>query len=192
VPHVDSSAATGLVAVGAALLILGGAPKVVRPGDTARALARMGLPSARLLVRGGGAVETAIGLAALLVGGAVPAALVAASYVGFSVVVLRALRSGDALSSCGCFGRPDTPPTRAHVAVTGGLALGAGWAAAASAPALAAIVADAPGTGLPLLLLVAVTTGLAWLALAVLPVLSAPAPSVRTLPLVASETEPAR
>jgi hypothetical protein len=192
VPHVDSSAATGLVAVGAALLILGGAPKVVRPGDTVRALARMGLPSARLLVRGGGAVEAAIGLAALLVGGAVPAALVAASYVGFSVVVLRALRSGDALSSCGCFGRPDTPPTRAHVAVTGGLALGAGWAAAASAPALAAIVADAPGTGLPLLLLVAVTTGLAWLALAVLPVLSAPAPSARTLPLVASETEPAR
>jgi hypothetical protein len=192
VPHVDSSAATGLVAVGAALLILDGAPKVVRPGDTARALARMGLPSARLLVRGGGAVEAAIGLAALLVGGAVPAALVAASYVGFSVVVLRALRSGDALSSCGCFGRPDTPPTRAHVAVTGGLALGAGWAAAASAPALAAIVADAPGTGLPLLFLVAVTTGLAWLALAVLPVLSAPAPTVRTLPLVASETEPAR
>lgn len=162
----------------------------MRPADTARAMARMGLPSARPLVRLGGAAEVAVGSAALLVGGRLTSALVAASYLAFSIVVAFALRSGDPLSSCGCFGRPDTPPTRVHLAVTGLLALAAAVAVLRPPKALLDDVLSAPGTGVPLLLLAALGTGLSWLVLAVLPTLSAPIATVRTLSLVPSSEVP--
>ncbi len=182
-------ALTAPVAVAAALLVLAGAPKAVAPQDTARALVRMGLPSAGWLVRLGGGAEVALGLVVLTVGGVIPTALVAASYLAFCAVVVRALVSGDPLSSCGCLGRPDTPPTRTHVVVVAALAAACAAAAAGPAPPLLAAVTDAPGTGLPLLLAVGVSTALAWLGLAVLPVLSAPTPTVRTLPLVDAAQE---
>ncbi|HWW54312.1 MAG TPA: MauE/DoxX family redox-associated membrane protein [Acidimicrobiales bacterium] len=112
------SAASVLLA-GAGLLKLG------RPANTAKALR---VPVT--VVRGAAAAEAGLGLAALFVGGWWPAVLVGASYVAFAAFVAGALVSGRPLATCGCFGEPDTPPTRTHVLVD--LAF-AGFALAAAA-----------------------------------------------------------
>ena len=114
-----------------------GALKVVRPAFTARAIREMGLPVTPAIVRAGALVELAIAAGALVGGGRPLAALVAASYAGFAVFVLAALRRGTPLSSCGCFGADDTPPTGVH--------LGLNVAAAAVAGAVALTGSGAGG-----------------------------------------------
>lgn len=104
-----------LVAV--TLLGAGGALKILRPAATARAMREMGLPVSPTVVRAGALIELAIAAGALVGGGRPLAALVAASYAGFAAFVLAALRRGVPLSSCGCFGIGDTPPTAAHLAL---------------------------------------------------------------------------
>ena len=127
------------VALGAAALLLlaAGAAKVADPTTTAGALAALGWPSSPGLVRTGAAGEALLGAAALVVGGPVLAALVAASYLGFVAFVVAALRAGTPLSSCGCFGRADTPPHPGHVVVDAALAAGALAAAIAGADPVA-------------------------------------------------------
>ena len=115
-----------LLAAAALLLAGAGLVKVARPANTAKA---MRVPSA--VVRLGAAVEAAVGLAGLFVGGWWPAVLVGASYVAFAVFVLSALVSGRPLATCGCFGEPDTPPTLVHVIINLALA-GVALAAAAT------------------------------------------------------------
>lgn len=117
--------------VAAALLAAGGASKVLRPANTARALREMGLPASAPLVRGGAALELAVAAGALAGGGRMFAGLLAASYLAFTAFVVVALRRGTPLSTCGCFGATDTPPTAVHVginlaaaAVAGAVALG--------------------------------------------------------------------
>jgi hypothetical protein len=157
------------------LLLLGGALKVARPGDTARALEAVGLPGSGTLVRLGGVGEVAIAAGALATGARFFAVLMAASYVAFLVFVIATLRKETPLSSCGCFGKEDTPPTLIHVCVN---LVAAGVAVAAAItrpPSLASVVADQPGWGIPFLLLAAVGVYLAFLALTTLPrVLAAP------------------
>jgi hypothetical protein len=123
--------------VAAALLGAGGASKVVRPTTTARALKEMGLPSSPTLVRVGAFAELAVAAGALAGAGRLFAALVAASYLAFAAFVVAALRRGVPLSSCGCFGVTDTPPTPLHVAIN--------VAAAAVAAAIALGVAGGGG-----------------------------------------------
>jgi hypothetical protein len=159
------------------LLGAGGALKVVRPAVTARAVRDMGLPVSASVVRAGALVELAIAAGALVGGGRPLAALVAASYAGFATFVLAALRRGAPLSSCGCFGTDDTPPTAVHLVLN--------VAAAAVAAAVAVTGSGAGGlteiTNLEgsLLLRVAflastaASAWLAYLALAVLPKLQA-------------------
>lgn len=163
----------------AALVVLGGAPKTVRPDATARALASVRLPfgsSPRLglLVRLLGAVEVALGVAALTVGGTLPAVGLAVSYAGFAAFVALALARGGTVSSCGCFGTPDTPPTRVHLAVNLAAATAAALVAADPAPRLGSVLAHQPGAGVPFLALTALVTWFAYLALARLPGLTAP------------------
>ncbi len=153
--------------VTAAILAAGGASKVVRPTSTARAVGEMGLPAGPTLVRVGAAAELAIAAGALVGGGRPLAALVAASYAGFAAFVVAALRQGTPLSTCGCFGAADTPPTAIHLVVN--------LAAAGVAAAVALTGADVTTLEGPLLLRVAflsstaVTVWLAYVALAVLP-----------------------
>ena len=127
------AALAGPFLVTAALLGAGGALKTVRPAPTARALREMGIPASPALVRLGAAAELFVAAGALLAAGRPFAALVAASYVGFAAFVLAALLRGVPLSSCGCFGVEDTPPTPVHLGlnlaaavVAGAVALG--WA----------------------------------------------------------------
>jgi uncharacterized membrane protein HdeD (DUF308 family) len=155
--------------VAAALLVAAGGPKVFRPRPAARALASLHLPASLPLVRVLGAAEVAIGAAAVTTRGWPAPALVALSYVAFSLVVGLALARGGVLSSCGCFGKADTPPTRTHLAVTLTLALAAGAVAFRPVGVLGDVLAGAPMAGLPFLALAAVCVWLAYLALAVLP-----------------------
>src|SRR3546814_6659786 len=117
----------------AALLALAGAQKVLDPTMTVGALRAMRLPSSPLLVRVGSAAELVLGVAAIVVGGAVLWWLVAASYLAFAGFVLAALRKGTMIGTCGCFGREGTPPPWSHVALNVLLALG-GAAVAVQSP----------------------------------------------------------
>lgn len=143
----------GLLAGAALLLVVAGATKVVDPSRLAGALATLGWPSSGVLVRAGALAETVLGLAALVVGGRPLALLVAASYLGFALFVMAALRAGTPLATCGCFGQADTPPSSGHVLVDALLAGAAVLAAATDAPALA----DASWLAWPVALVVAAT-----------------------------------
>ena len=146
-----------------ALLAGAGVAKLARPDDTARALQTAGLPHHRQLVRTGAAIELAVASSAIAVPGALTGALVALSYAAFSAFVALALLRGWSLASCGCFGRPDSKPTWAHVAVDLGAAAAAASWAAAGAPAWGALFTTSPWHGAPLVLTAVVTAGLAYL-----------------------------
>lgn len=155
----------------AAVLLLGGAGlvKLVRPHDTAVALRAAGwglrLSRAELAVRIGAAAELAVATGALLAPGPLPATLVAVSYLGFSGFIATALHRRWPIASCGCFGRPDTVPTKSHVVVNAAAALAAGWWALAAHARVRSAVAQQPGDGIPLVLGALVCALLAYLVL---------------------------
>ncbi len=168
------SVLAGPFAIAAVLLAVGGVLKAVRPRDTAQALSAIGLrfPSffpARAAVRVGGAVETMIGVGALLTGGPVFAALVAVSYLVFAAFVSVALLTGAPISSCGCFGKVDTPPSVVHIVINllaAGVAIGA---AVVGDVALPDVLRDQPLLGIPFLLLLVIGCSLVFLAFTSLP-----------------------
>jgi hypothetical protein len=169
----------GLYLIGSALLVLAGAAKTVRPDDTALALAQV-LPGRlqlrlqlrlRLLVRVGAACEAAVGVVAFLLPRPLPAALVCASYLGFAAYVSYVRRHHGLLSTCGCFGRSDTPATWLHVVINLVLAAAAAGVAlrTTGASTLRSVLATQPWAGLPLLLASAVGLWLTYQALTLLP-----------------------
>jgi len=171
------TALAGPFAIAAALLALGGAAKAVQPVDTAGALRALGLPGSATLVRAGGASELVIGVGALAYGARPFAVLVAASYASFAAFVALALRRSAPISSCGCFGKADTPPSLTHVVVNAVAALVAVGVAIAPVGGIGDFVADQPLLGLPFLLLVVVGVYLTFLTLTLLPRTLATLPS---------------
>ena len=163
-----------------ALLAVAGAAKLARPQDTARALVSVtpwGMAVVRPAVRLVAGGELVLALAALCAPSPVPAVGVALSYGAFTVFVLAARRRGGPLSSCGCFGRADTPATVLHAVVDATLAAcalvvavalagGGGPAAIRSVPGA---LVDQPGHGVPLVLAAAVGAWLAGHVLSTLP-----------------------
>lgn len=137
----------GFLGAATILLVVAGAGKVVDPTRTAGALTALGWPSSPRLVRLGALAETALGATALVVDSRVPRLLVAASYLGFTLFVMAALRADTPLATCGCFAQADTPPRPAHVVVT---ALLAGCAVVPGSPLI-----DAPWTAWAVALVVA-------------------------------------
>lgn len=160
----------------AALLVVAGVAKLLDPLPLVRALRSGGLPMrsapAGALVRVVAAVEVLLGLLAVLTGSAPAAAGVAVSYAAFTAFVLVALRRGGVLASCGCFGKADTPPTAGHVVVTGALAVVAAAVAVRPLGDLPTLLGDAPGAGLPLLVVTVAVAATCYLVLALLPGLS--------------------
>jgi hypothetical protein len=166
----------GVFFVGCGLLVLAGIAKAFRPADTARALVlllseeRAWAPSTTLIRRGvrlGAIAEAMLGVTALVLPRPVPAFLVATSYTLFVLVVLSARRSGGALATCGCFGRPDTPATRLHVFLNLIFAVAA-IGVAVHPPAssnLVVFLRNEPWFGLPLVFVSGVGVWLAYLAL---------------------------
>jgi hypothetical protein len=161
----------GPFAIAALVLAFGGALKVLEPADTANALRALRLPSGHVFVRVGGALELGIGLAALVTGATVLAALVGVSYIVFALVVLVALRSGRPISSCGCLGKVDTPPSWVHVAidvVAAGVAIAAATAVDTQV-ALPEVLSSQPLAGVPFVLLLIVGVALVFVAFSALP-----------------------
>jgi Methylamine utilisation protein MauE len=161
-------ALTGPALVAGLLLAAAGALKVVDPAMTAGALRALGLPSSPGLVRAGAAVELVLGVTALVVGGVVTWALVAASYLAFAAFVAAALRSGTPVGSCGCFGREDTPPHAVHVVLDLALAAAAAGAAITGVVPLDAVTSS-PGQGTVVVLLSLLGVGLVYAAFVELP-----------------------
>jgi hypothetical protein len=116
-------AVTGPYLAAAGLLAVGGAPKTWSPADTTRALRAMRLPVTRPLVRAVGAAEVASAMAAIAFPSALTAGVVSGWYVVFTAVVVLALRSRAPLSSCGCFGAAESPPTLLHLVLVAGAAV---------------------------------------------------------------------
>lgn len=169
------AAAVAVTGSACLLLVAGGALKVVRPADTARALAALRLPGAsRLAVRVGAGVEVLAGVGALVVGGRVLAGLIAVAYLGFAGVVVLALRRRLPLRSCGCFGVVESPPVALHAVLDLVAAGAAGAVALGPAPSLASVLGSQPLGGAPLAALVVVVAYLAYLALTTLPVRPVP------------------
>jgi hypothetical protein len=160
-------AATAPLLVASLLLIVAGLPKLRTPAPTTGALRSIGVHVPDTVVRVGGAAEAALGAVTAVTGNRIAAAVVAASYVGFSAFLIVALTRGGMVASCGCLGRPDTPPTRSHVLVTVALAVGAAAATAFGATGLADLGLSAHSA--TILGLTAVTGWLAWTVFALLP-----------------------
>lgn len=163
---------TGPFLAAAALLVVAGVGKLVDPASLVRALRSLALPGGPVAVRLLAGAEVLVGVAAVLTGSRPAALAVAASYSVFTAVVLRGLRSGGVLASCGCFGRADTPPTRTHAVVTAAAAVLAVAVAARPLGPVTQLGAE-PGAGVPLLAASAAVAVTAYLVLAVLPLLQA-------------------
>lgn len=170
----------------AALLAAGGALKFHRPATTARAIGQIGLPSSPSLVRAGAAAEVVVAAGALAWGSRPFAALVALSYLGFAAFVLVALRRGIPLSSCGCFGgMEDTPPTYAHLALNVVAALVATAVAAGQGGASVVDIARLDGSLVlrgVFVVLTGVSVWFAYVALTLLPRVTAGPATVRSRP----------
>jgi hypothetical protein len=120
-------------------------------------------------VRAGAAVELVIGTAAVATGNRVVVALVAISYVAFAAFVEVARRRGTMIGSCGCLGSKETPPSLVHVVLDLALAAGAlAYAVTQTGPPLEGL-GDAPGAGVPFVLLAVIAVGLVYAALTELP-----------------------
>lgn len=179
----------GLYLVAAGLLCVAGLAKARRPDDTARALAPLlpGSPPLRAMrwtVRLAALAEATLGAVAIVFPRPATAALVALSYLCFFGLVAEARRRGGPLATCGCFGRPDTPPTALHLVMDFALGVVA-VIVAASAPrhgTLAMQLTHQPWAGVPLLFVSAVGLWLTALALSALAALAGARRLTRPLP----------
>jgi methylamine utilization protein MauE len=151
------------------LLVAAGVPKLADPMPLVRAVRQAGLPTGRTSIRLVALAETAVGVYAVAAPGRASALLTALAYLVFTAFVARALARGSALGSCGCFGKPDTPPTRTHLVVTGAIVA---LAAAIAVDPPAHPWASFDATGLTTLAFAGVLAFLTWMVLAVLPGLS--------------------
>jgi len=159
----------GPFAIAGCLLAIAGVAKATQPAATAGALASLRLPHRRWMVRGGGLAEALLACAALLTGNETLAILVGVSYVGFALFVVGALYKGTPLSSCGCFGKVDTPPHPVHIVLNLLAAFAAiGVAADGDAP-IGDVLANQPMAAVPFGLLVVIGVGAAGLAMSALP-----------------------
>ncbi|MEZ5247494.1 MAG: hypothetical protein R2707_20565 [Acidimicrobiales bacterium] len=154
-----------LHAAAALLLLVAGVAKIARPGPTTDLLAALGLPERRSITMSIGIVESVVGLLALAFGGPAAAVATGALYVGFVVVVWRAMAAG--ATSCGCFGRVDAPPSWIHIA--GNAALAAVSFAAVGGDAAVDVMARQPAGGIGFVAAVGVLAGLALVSFTALP-----------------------
>lgn len=133
------TAVTAATWVFAVLLAVAGAAKVTDPAATSAALQGARLVSDRRLVRLLGAGEIVLAVAVLMLGGRLPAVLLAIAYAVFAAFAYRQARQGE---GCGCFGVSDAPATRLHVVVNVVAATLAAGAALRPAPSLLAVLGD--------------------------------------------------
>jgi hypothetical protein len=151
------------------LVVVAGLMKVSRPKYTVGALRAARLPANHILVRGLGAGEAIVGIAAVVYGGPLWAVAVAVFYIGFALFVVYGLRSGLPIASCGCFGSPDTPPSVGHVVLNSTAAVVALAVAMAPLGAWVGLPGTDAGTAAAFLLFSAATVYLLYAVVNVLP-----------------------
>jgi hypothetical protein len=148
----------------AALLLVSGALKIVRPRATAQALLDVRLPGSGAVARGIGAAEVAAASWAIVApasGGALALAIV---YLGFAAFLAYVLRAHPDAGSCGCAGARAVPPSALHLTLDVAAVLVAVGYAVTSGPAARAWIA---GLGPGAVLVVAGLALAAWLAVVV-------------------------
>ncbi len=151
------AAATGPLLAAAAVLVVAGLAKLLRPTPTAIVMARAGLGGRDVHARLLGGVEVVTGSAAVVLGGRLSAAAVGLCYLAFAAFTARQVASGEP-ADCGCFGAASAPTTLVHVVANAGLAALAGWASLAPVGGIRELWSAGAGTALGLLLIVAVAT----------------------------------
>lgn len=166
------------------LLLLAGVQKIIDPAPTAGALRLAGLPSRGFVVRGLGAFEFVVATLFFAVGGPWPAVAGAALYLGFAGFVALALARNLPVSSCGCFGKVDTPPSAVHVAVNLGAVAVLVFAAIIPIQPMGGLVGQSAGVVGPQVLLVGAVAYLLYGMLTALPLVGKRA-SARSTPLPA-------
>lgn len=130
-----------VLAVGSVLLVAAGVGKLIGPAPTAAALRGIGVDVPDGAVRGLGAVEIVLGVAAVVSSAALAALGVAAVYAGFTAFVVVALQR--AVPSCGCFGE-GAAPSWTHAGLNIVVAAGALGAGLGDARSVRDVVADRP------------------------------------------------
>ncbi len=123
----------------------------------------MGLPGAAWFVRLLGLFEMAVGAGAVIVEARWLAGAVSLSYAAFASFVAVALVRKLPLSSCGCFGRPDTPVSVVHLVLNVMAAMVAGAVVFGSAWSVPSIVLSQPLGGAPFVLLTGTSAFLVYL-----------------------------
>jgi hypothetical protein len=158
----------------AALLLVSGGAKLADPAPTSGALRVAGLLSSSRVVYTLAVAEIATGVASLLGGGAWGGWATAILYGGFGVFVAFALGRRLPISSCGCFGKADTPPSLVHL-ILNAAGLGGGvWAALTSSRSLVSALGDQPMGGVLYLGFLVAGTYAAYLLLTALPIILKP------------------
>lgn len=152
-----------------ALLALAGAMKVVNAAPTGGALRVSGLPGSPTVVRVLGLAELLVGLIGLLFGGGWIAAMAAGFYLAFALFVVNALSKRLPISSCGCLGATETPPTRLHVIVNIAAVAVLGLSSAFPLDPWATLTGVPREEAIPMLLFSGVIVYLLYALLAVLP-----------------------
>jgi hypothetical protein len=150
-----------LLSAAALLLIVAGVTKLRSPHPATRAARALGLPASPTLVRVLAVVEIAAGAGALLTGTTVARAVVGLLYAAFLAFVVVAIARNAPITSCGCFGADDTPPSLVHVAINAAGAAVAFVAAADGIEAPIDTVTESAAHGIALTVGTVVLTALA-------------------------------
>lgn len=162
------------VAVLAAVVAFAACAKLRDPSTTAGALRASGVRAGDTVVRLGAVVELAVAAAVLVTGARVALGALAASYAGFTVFVVVALRRDRPLATCGCVGRADSPPSRVHVVLDAVAAAVVAIAAVRGVDAPVRVPASlTPVEAITFAVLVVLGTGLFLASITVLPALLA-------------------
>lgn len=167
----------------ALLLAVAGVSKLARPAPTSGALRAAGLPHTLPAVRLLGAAEVVVGVAMVVEGGRLPTALAAAMYAGFAWFVANALRKRLPISSCGCLGAVETPPSKVHVVANLGAVAILDFAVADPIGPWGGLLGEPLSVVAPFLAFLGVTVYLLYAVIAVLPLTARPPTRTTRLPM---------
>ncbi|MBA3362238.1 MAG: DoxX family membrane protein [Acidimicrobiia bacterium] len=154
-----------------ALLVVSGVQKLADPNPTAGALRAARLPHRTMAVVALAAAELIVGVANLLASSRPLAFAQAGLYAAFAAFVVYALTRRIPIASCGCFGKPDTPPTVLHLVINLAAVVVATVAALNGFVDLGTVVSSQPLAGVPYLGFLAVGTYCLYLLFGQLPLL---------------------
>jgi uncharacterized membrane protein YphA (DoxX/SURF4 family) len=149
----------GFVLAAAALLVISGISKLARPEPAAKALAAAGWPSSPSLSRSLGGAEVAFGAWVLAMGGPAPTAVLALVYLAFAGFSAHLMRVAPGGTDCGCFGTTGTNVSRTHIVTNTVVAVAISSTLIHPVGGVADVIANSPGSGIPLLALSTLLAG---------------------------------